>query len=269
MDHHLKDFFCQFSDEAPRGNFHSVINLHNNPNLSWDQVREMVPHLGRGWFELSHLTSKDRIEFSRDFWLSKLPYRKGLNESLARFFASLDDIGIFLTQRKFEDPYEAHLIYSIKSNGGFFKGAPPADEKKLVDLQKAFPDYILPVDYLAFLQIHNGFCKATDCTGVTPSDRVPQSYEDLQKFMQPLGPILTSRETVVNPKTLIPFYESFGMPFYQCFWSDWYPDQEMGNVYYSGSTQTISDVYSGSLGSESMAFPTFTDWLMFYLERVE
>jgi hypothetical protein len=59
------------------------------------------------------------------------------------------------------------------------------------------------------------------------------------------------------------------MPFYQCFWAEWYPEQEMGNVYYSGESKTISDVFGSFSSSETMAFTTFTDWLMFYLERID
>lgn len=269
MDHHLKDFYRQFSDEAPRGNFHSIIALHQSIEIPWNVIKTKVPELSKGWYELAHLNEKDRIEFTRDFWLSKLPYHQGVNESINNFFASLDDIGIFLTQKKFEDPYEANLIYSVKDNEGFFRGSLPASEKQLSDLQKYFSDYILPQDYLSFLQIHNGFCKATDCTGITATNSMPNSYQTLQQLMQQHDPLLTSRDTIIDPKTLIPFYESFGMPFYQCFWSEWYPEEEMGNVYYSGISHTISDVYSGKNSMETMAFPTFTDWLMFYIERVE
>lgn len=269
MDQHLKDFYRQFSDEAPRGNFHSIIALHQSREIPWNTIKSKVPELPKGWYELAHLNAKDRIEFSRDFWLTKLPYRQGVNESINHFFASLDDIGIFLTQKKFEDPYEANLIYSIKDNGGFFRGALPASEKQLSDLQRYFSNYILPQDYLIFLQIHNGYCKATDCTGITTSDNVPFSYETLQQLMQQHDSIVTSRDTIVDPKTLIPFYESFGMPFYQCFWSEWYPEEEIGNVYYSGIAHTISDVFSGKNSFEAMAFHTFTDWLMFYIERIE
>ena len=269
MDHHLKDFYRQSSDEAPRGNFHSVIPLHQAKEIPWTTIKEKVPELTRGWFELAHLPIPDRIEFLRDFWLTKLPYRQGIDESIGRFFASLDDIGIFITQKKFDDPYEAHLVYSIKGDSGFFRGSLPASAKSLYELQKAFSEHIFPEDYFCFLQIHNGFCKATDCTGITSAEKVPESYACLQKMILEHEPILTAKKNIVDPSTLIPFYESFGMPFYQCFWTEWYPDQEMGNVYYSGEAKTISDIYSGASGSEIMAFPTFTDWLMFYLERVE
>jgi hypothetical protein len=269
MDHHVKDYYRQSSDEAPQGSFHSVIALHEAPDINWKDVAEKVPTLCRGWYELSHLNSKDRIEFTRDFWLTKLPYRQGLDAFLNRFFASLDDIGIFITQKTFDDPYQAHLVYSIAGNNGFFRGAPPATEKNLGELQKFFSDFILPNDYLAFLQIHNGFCKTTDCTGVSNSGKMPVIYTELQEMLQKQEPILTSRGTIVNPKSLIPFYTSFGMPFFQCFWADWYPEQEMGNVYYSGEAKVISDIYSGGTGSEQMAFPTFVDWLMFYMERID
>jgi hypothetical protein len=116
--------------------------------------------------------------------------------------------------------------------------------------------------------MHDGFCKTTDCTGVIASECVSKEYEKLQDFLQKQNPMITDKGTEVNPKTLIPFYKSFGMPFYQCFWSEWYPEQEMGNVYYSGVDKTISDI-SSQIGSESMAFATFIDWLIFYLERIE
>lgn len=266
MDHHLKDFFRHSSDGPPRGHYHSVIPLHKSSHITWEEISKKAPNLSRGWYELAHLSASDRIEFSREFWLSKLPYRPNLDEFLTRFFSSLDDIGIFITQKKFEDPFETHLVYSIRGDGGFFCGAPPATETQLANLQRSFPDCIFPNDFMLFLQIHNGFCKATDSTGITSTDHVVENYETFLKIQT--DPIMTSKGSFIDPSTLIPFYESFGMPFYQCFLTDWYPDQEMGNVYYSGESKTISDIYSGALGPETMAFPTFTDWLMFYLERV-
>jgi hypothetical protein len=71
-----------------------------------------------------------------------------------------------------------------------------------------------------------------------------------------------------HPKSLIPFYESFGQPFFQCFWGDWYPDQEMGNVYYSNATKKILVSNKKDDCLETMAFETFTDWLVFYLEKL-
>lgn len=267
MDHHIKEFYRQSSDEAPRGNFHKVIALHEAPDIDWETIHKMAPKLCKAWFELSHVSSKDRIEFSQAYWLSRFPYGPGIDENLNRFFSSLDDIGVFLTQKKFDDPYVAHLVYSIRGNGGFFRGEIGAGEQEITNLKKFFSPYILPEDYLAFLQIHDGFSKTTDCTGLTRSSLMPESYQRFQSLLLQNEPIVLSSGREVNPKALIPFYESFGMPFYQCFWADWYPENEMGNVYYSGEARTISDVTSGGTSPETMAFATFTEWLMFYLDR--
>lgn len=267
MDHHIKEYYCQFHDDSPRGNFHKVISL-NDPHITWEAAVDKVPKLIKGWYELTRLTPQDRIEFTRDFWLTKLSYHLHLNEFLNRFFASLDDIVILLTQKKFDDPFEVHMVYSIKENNGFFRGALPATEKELIQLEENFLDDIFPSDYRVFLQIHNGFCKTTDCTGLTPSTSMKKNYLAFQELLEKENRITTNRGKPVDPKKLIPFYESFGMPYYQCFWAEWYPEQEMGNVYYSGMTKTISDIDGKEPSSEGMAFPTFLDWLMFYMEPI-
>lgn len=268
MDHHVKEFYHRAKDDGPHGNFHSIIALHEAPDIDWKEISASVPNLPRGWFELSHLDSKDRIEFVHDFWQSKLPYRTRFTVFIDRFFASLDDIGIFLTQKGFDDPYNVDLVYSIKGNGGFYRGSPPITDSNLEMMLKFFADFTLPADYLAFLKIHDGFCKTTDCTGIIHSVDMPKVYTKFVEMLQEFDPIITSKGTMVDPQNLIPFYESFGMPFYQCFWVDWYPEQEMGNVYYSTQSKTISDVFGQEVSSAIMAFPTFVDWLKFYLERI-
>jgi len=270
MDKHVKEFFSESSDEnKPDGNFHRVIALHTSPEIKWKEISKKAPTLPRGWYELAHLSIKDRIEFLRDFWLAKLPYRAGLDEILNHFFSTLDDIGIYITQTSAGEPYKAQLIYSLKNNTGFYRGSPPASDEDVVNLQSLFLEYVFPKDYIAFLQIHDGFWKTTDTTGLTRSDNMFESYAMFQSLIKNELPMTRSSKEEVNPKSLIPFYESFGMPYYQCFWGEWYPEDEMGNVYYSSESKTISDVKGSDLTCKSMAFPTFTDWLMFYLEPVE
>lgn len=266
MDHHIRDFYRQSSDESPRGNFHKVIALHDAPDIDWELISAQVPRLSRGWYELSRLQTKDRIEFIRDYWLSKLPFRQGLAEAITRFFSSLDNLGIYITQQKWDDPFQVEMVYSLKGDSGFYRGGSPATEEDILRIKKHFSDYMLPLDYLAFLQIHDGFWKTTDCTGLTKSAKLDESYQKFQEMLSKFPPATTAGDPI-TPKSLIPFYESFGMPYYQCFWAEWYPEEEMGNVYYSGESKTIPDVKKG-FGSENMAFPTFTDWLIFYLERV-
>jgi hypothetical protein len=268
MDHHIKDYYREFCDDTPRGNFHKVLPIDENSDLNWSDVQQLVPHLCKGWYELSKLNSKDRIDFVRDFWRSKLPYHPSLDEFLIKFFDSLDDILFFLIQQKFDDAYEANLVYSLKNDDGFFRGLPAATDEDVSYLKQTFTEFTFPYDYTAFLQIHNGFSKATDTTGIIPIKQLPTAYLDFQTLVLEEDVLATKQGVAIDPKKILPFYESFGMPFYQCFWADWYPENEMGNVYYSDLTKTISDVNCKDPSSDSMAFPTFLDWLMFYLERI-
>jgi hypothetical protein len=267
MDSHVKDYFRQFSEEHPNGAFHHVICLHDGPDLNWSDLHRKIPALPKGWYELIQLSPVDRIDMLRSFWLMKIPFCPFLLERLDRFFLNLDDIGVYLYQHHFDDPYSAELIYSLKNNSGFFRGGIPASEEQLLDLQKLFPETILPEDYMAFLRIHNGFSKASD-TGIIPISQMDNKFKAFQSNFSSESMLFTQAGEPVDPKTLIPFYESFGMPFYQCFWTEWYPESEMGNVYYSGVTRTISSVKSADPNSDSMAFYTFVDWLLFYIETI-
>src|SRR5262245_11903139 len=264
MNEHVTVYFSQYDAASNTGNFHKVIPLHDSPDIGWKRVHEIVPSMPRGWLELCQLPVSDRIEFTSDFWLSKMPYYPQ-TESFTNFFDALDDIGVYLYQKKFDDPIEVEMVYSLSNNRGFYRGMVNALEDDILDLQKLFPEIILPDDYLAFLQIHNGFCKATDCSGIIRINNMKKLYSDFQSMLEKQGQVTTKSGNIVDPKTLIPFYESFGMPFYQCFWGEWHP-VEIGNVYYSGSENTISNPLASI---EQMAFTTFTEWLLFYLEQVE
>lgn len=269
MNSHTHEFFKQFSDDVPSGNFHKVIALHEGPDMDWETLSELVPCICKGWYELSHLSPRDRIDFTRDYWLAKLPYKEGASEAIVRFFDSLDDVGIYLTQKRSDDPFQSCLVYSLKDNTGFYRGGSPANDEMIDELQQEFPDYLLPEDYKAFLKIHNGFWKTTDCTGIIGTKEMKALYDRFQIMAASLDRVLTFDGKEVNPKTLIPFYESFGLPFFQCFWAEWYPQNEMGNVYFLGNQNTISfSSNSGGSGVERLAFPTFLDWLMFYLEKI-
>lgn len=269
MDLHAIEYYSAYSEPGPHGHFHRVILMHDDPFLDWEEASKLSPKLCRGWYELAQLPIQDRIEFTREFWRAKIPYNPHFDQFLVKFFSSLDDVGIFLTQQKYEDPFEPHLVYSLSDNSGFFHGENPANDEEIISLQKDFPNYILPADYLAFLQVHNGFAKLTD-TGLTPLTKMKESYEAFQRMLEERkDPLTTVRGDSINPASLIPFYESFGMPFFQCFWGEWYPEQEMGNVYYSGSAKTISTCKKMDESIETMAFETFMDWLMFYLEKID
>lgn len=270
MNKHVNEYFCQYSESSNQGNFHKVIAIQDAPDINWNTISLIAPNLSKGWFELCQLPTQDRLDFTFEFWLSKLPYYPKISQTLLKFFGALDDIGVFLSQKKYDDPFHVQMVYSLSEDRGFYRGMPNAREEDLLNLQKLFPEIILPKDYLAFLQIHNGFCKATDCTGITNTSTMNKLYTEFQTYLERQGEVTTKGGTPVNPRTLIPFYESFGMPYYQCFWNEWHPIQEMGNVYYSGADNTISNPLKKMTGSiEHMAFPTFSDWLAFYLEQID
>lgn len=269
MDRHINEYYQKSSDEGPHGNFHQSIALHEAPDIDWSEISVNVPILPKGWYELSQLKTKDRIEFTHDFWQAKLPYRNKFTQFIDSFFDSLDDIGIFLTQQHFDSPFEVEMVYSLKGSEGFYRGKPPIISGHLEQLNASFPNTTFPFDYIAFLKIHDGFCKTTDSTGITSSVDMVPLYQSVLQLTEGNDIQITGRDTIIDPKCLIPFYESFGMPFYQCFYSEWYPEQEMGNVYYSAQSHTISDFLSKRESSATLAFPTFLDWLWFYLERVE
>lgn len=265
MSRIVQEYYRRSSGESDGKGFFNVIPLIKNAPISWDSAHELVPTMCKGWFELTKLEKSDRIEFIRDFWLSKLPYHNHILENISQFFESLEDIQLYIVQETEKSALTTHLVYCLTEDRGFFHGNPGASEKEIVEIQNYF-NTIFPEDYLAFLQIHNGFCKATD-TGILPTSLLKETAERFWSVAKE-ELIISSKGEVISPKTLIPFYESFGMPFFQCFWSEWYPDQEMGNVYYSGVTRTISDLDNELTSSENMAFPTFMDWFFFYLEKI-
>jgi hypothetical protein len=264
MDEHVKNYFMEYSDDGDQGHFHRVISLHDHPTLSWEEAKSISPLLPRGWFELSRLPTADRLEFIREHWQVKMPYHPHDFDKVIAFFDRLDDVGIFLTQQSYDDPVQPQMVYSLKNNGGFYHGYPPAPHDLIAGVQERFADHILPADYIAFLEIHDGFSKYSD-TGLARAENVIDLYETLQNHLKVKGPLYFASGEQVNPHGLIPFYESFGLHCYQCFSADWFPESEMGNVYYSGIDHVISDPADGS-GSANQAFTSFIQWLGFYTE---
>jgi len=268
MEPHIKKYFSQVSETQSGGEHYQVVVLHDTPDVSWEDIEETVPTMPRGWYELSRLTQEDRVEFTRDYWISKLPYNPDSVKWFTKFFDRVEDIGVVVAEKHAGEPHIPHMIYALRDSSGFYHGQAPMTEKERETLYTLFPAVIFPQDYLSFLEIHNGFSKTTD-TGVVSTKIFPEVVKRFCAFMKEDHPPLTTKGGSVNPHSLIPFYESFGMPYYQCFWQDWYPENEMGNVYYSGSLHTISDPVDKVLCEEQMAFPTFLDWLFFYLENVD
>lgn len=268
MDH-VHRYYQEIRGEvAGSGHFHRVIALAERPELSWSEVSGLAPTLPRGWYELAHLDPVDRIDFLREFWQLTLPFEPRVNQRVELFFSELASIDLFLTQRTFESPVEPHLVYALNGDRSFYYGCPPAPEQKIAQIAKWEGGLELPPDYCAFFRVHDGFGKYTD-TGLVPIDHLRGVYDRFQSFLAIRPPLHLKTGEVINPHHLIPFYQSFGLDCYQCFYTDWYPDHLMGNLYYTGIDHSISAFANRASWTEEQAFPTFLDWLAFYLELVE
>src|ERR1700738_3651907 len=109
MSEHIHDFY---SSGGGHKHFHQVVALHDAPTLEWDKISKTAPFLPRGWFELSRLPVEDRIEFTREYWQSKLPYidseGQRLEKRLYDFFGNLDEIGIYAAQETEGSLFDVH-----------------------------------------------------------------------------------------------------------------------------------------------------------------
>lgn len=239
--------------------FQEVRFLSQEPNAKWEEVARVAFDLPPSWFELSRISPRDRIEFTRDFWLDRIPYHPKAHPALFDFFENLDDVGVVLTRRMNDEPMDAELVYSLKDGSSFFRGKPPASEGEAQELKHAL-EVALPKDYLSFLRIHNGFGKLSEM-GLLESTEILDAKKKVFDLL-----LKAEKRMHADPGSLIPFYETLGLASFQSFYTDWYPGSEMGNVYVSGIDYTISDVSNKKLWTENLAFPTFSEWLIYYLQ---
>jgi hypothetical protein len=248
--------------------FFSDIFSLSERKMEWQTLSKLVPTMPKGWYELSYLSQQDRIEFTRDFWLLQLPLsgsRIEKNERrLEEFFENVESIEIYASQIKPSFPYETYMLYTMKNESGFFQGNPPAKASILETVQRQFSQFPLPEDYLAFQKIHDGFSKYTD-TGLILLKEMARTYRKLQELLIEQE-LLRPDGEVLNPKMLIPFYESYGLHSYQCFYADWYPENEMGNLFFSAFDYSVSNFIVEEPSEKNLAFTSFAEWLAFYLE---
>ncbi|HSX26085.1 MAG TPA: SMI1/KNR4 family protein [Chlamydiales bacterium] len=232
--------------------------MSEKTDATWDDISEKAPDLPRGWFELSRISPQDRVEFTRDFWLDRLPFNPQTHEAFEDFFKGLNDVAVVLTRRREEEPMDAELVYSLEDNSSFFRGKPPAHEGDLAELKSEL-GVALPRDYLSFARIHNGFGKLSEM-GLLEVGELADAKRRVMEL------VMNTDRLAVDPGSLFPFYEVLGMSSFQCFYSDWYPGSEMGNVYLSGIDYTISDTAEKKSAPDHLAFATFSEWLAYYLQ---
>lgn len=268
MSNQVKSYFCSTSENTPNARLYRAIALDDLPTQSLEEWQQLCATVPKAWYELCHLSAADRVEFLGDFWTSALPFHVTVTPFLRRFFATLETITLYLVQATQTDSLKPLLIYALKNERGFFQGNPPATEEEILGLQEQFPDIVLPADYLSFLKIHNGFAKCDD-TGMFSSLQMKPVSMLFKEMLLQQSHLHAGDGTRIDEASLIPFYQSYAFPCYQCFWAEWHPGEEIGNIYYSGLTHTVSNHLADMLSPENQAFPTFLDWLMFYLQTIE
>jgi hypothetical protein len=227
--------------------------VSDEPNAKWEDL----PGLPKGWFELSRLSPEDRIEFTRDFWLDQMPYHPSAHPAFFQFFDALDDVAVVAVRPDKSDQFVAELVYSLADNSSFFRGRPGASEMEIEALKLEL-GIVLPHDYLSFMRIHNGFGKLSEMGMI--------EIGEISHAKRRVMDLVLQADMTVDPGSLIPFYETLGLASFQCFYLDWYPGSEMGNVYLSGIDYILSDVADKKSWAENLAFPTFSEWLAQYLE---
>jgi hypothetical protein len=250
--------------EGIKDPFFEVLYLDEAKQYSWDELDRMAPFFPRSWYELNKLSREDRINFVKTTWKKILPFSPNINSFIDLFFSKIEDIGIFLIKDFPTSNYLVEMVYSLKDQKTFFRAHPPCLDEEIEQLNSKF-HYLIPSDYLAFLKIHNGFTKASD-TGLITQENLYSQTVRLHHQMERSLENLEIHHQIIDPKSLIPFYQCFGRDAYQCFYTEWYTKNGIGNVYYSLLENKISDI---SMGINDLAFNSFLDWLQFYLEEVD
>jgi hypothetical protein len=253
-----------FFSARKENQFKEVRFLSEEANTSWQEISKVAFDLPRGWYELSRISAQDRVEFTRDFWLDRMPYHPSAHPGFFEFFEQLDDVAVVLMRRVEDEPMDAELVYSLADNSSFFRGRPPCAETDIQELINEI-GVNLPRDFFSFLRIHNGFGKLSEM-GLLEIQEIADTKRRVIDLFLKTERRIKSGEVDVDPGALIPFYEVLGLSSFQCFFSDWYPGSEMGNVYLSGIDYTISDVSNKKSWAENLAFPTFSEWLQLYLQ---
>jgi len=263
MNKSIIEYYQKNSDSG----FIDVIIVDEKTSKSFEDLKILTYNFPKAWFELSKLQITDKIEFSRDFCLKTLPYSPDVYSSIYDFFLNLDDICVILTKKKDDKKYLVELVYSMQSNSTFFRGKPPLNDESIRYVNRQFND-ILPKDFLAFLKIHSGFAKNAD-TGIIEANNMFEVTNQMKELIEEQNKIISSNQHMIDPNDLIFFYQSYQKVDFQCFYTKWFPYSETGNVYYSYNDNTISNYHNKNLWAENLAFPTFLDWLLFYLEIMD
>lgn len=216
----------------------SVLELTQHSH--WEELQKEAPFFPRGWFELSHLNPDDRKEFLHLYWKSQfLGSVSQISDVIDRFFYAVEDILIFLVRQE-KLPPQPLLIYA--SSQGHFFGYPPAHHDRIAKVQIDG----LPQDYLNFFKIHDGFSKE--------GEGKIFSLSEASVFHSRFQERMANFEGIIDPKTLIPFFQEEKIHRLQCFFSQ-----------KKGVNLLFDELQNPYLPSGSTIFSDFSYWLLNFL----
>ena len=215
--------------------FANMIALHVQKEMTWDEAHERAPSFPKGWWEFSKLSKGIKREFIRDFWFNALPYLPHIYQFLDSFFAKVKEIGVYLAQDSKQEIFEPLLCYQLENQ--IFWGRPPLLEKERQTFKNKV-QFPFPEDFLDFLCIHNGFSKGEE-TGIFSTHAMCKEDSVFRERLEQISKKIQLEGEEVDPQLLFPFYCSSCLDVYQCFYKDWYPDGEVGNVLCSLSKETL------------------------------
>ncbi|MFA6119387.1 MAG: SMI1/KNR4 family protein [Parachlamydiales bacterium] len=245
--------------------FEDIIIVEKETKASFEELKKLAPNFPKAWHELSQLDLSDKIEFSSLFFSKTIPYLPHIYPKVLDFFSNLEDLSVIMSKKPKLPNYDVELVYSMMNDSTFFRGRPPLDSFSISLVNRQFNES-LPHDFLSFLKIHNGFAKNND-SGVIEAENIYDVTNNMLDLIEDQKKIVTCNNQIIDPKDLIFFYQSYQKVDFQCFYNRWVSNSDIGNVYYSYSDSTISNFHDKA--TENMAFATFLDWLVFYLEMVE
>ncbi|GAB4184344.1 MAG: hypothetical protein Tsb0015_00120 [Simkaniaceae bacterium] len=231
--------------------YQEVAFLQEEKKETWQKWEEKCPSLLRGWFELSHLSQQDRLEFLEDYWTKTLPYAPPIHEKIHQFFQKLEDVQIFLIKKRDKDFFDPICLYPL-NNGNLFIGEAPYTPHE-IEAITAQLKMILPEDYLSFFRIHRKFIKKKQ-VALFPLEEVRIYHQRILEDVQKREQKITFENKLVDPRNLIPFACNEEENCFQCFFKGWYPSDQIGNISFDLLTGTLSGIDSKN------SYSSFLKW---------
>lgn len=235
--------------------------------LSWGQIVQKVPRLPRGWYELTGLSCRDRIDLCLEVWCSSLGIKDKEAVGICRFFSTLEDIQVYVYREHKTGAYEIKMVYMVQGSHTHFYGSLP-----LLSLEGGSLPCLGDASYYKFFSIHNGFGRCND-EGILSYRHLARAQYKLRKHLLHFKYI--DPEETCSSLGLFPFYGGEHLFTYQCFICD--PELQRGQ---SSPNILLNIMDEKLLKNQGLRFielshltatrySSFLSWLDSYLQKKE